>query len=266
MDWFAKSKVLEQFPNNVQEGDPDKSTFINIIINNNNNNNYMVNSGISKLSKPHKPLENTSTLLHPQNNPVNQFLLDFTHKYDKKIYCHRKHLKELSYPDVPPNSFNFDEFDMVGFLDSIKYYQEQTHIPKTQNLNIMTIDNQQYLGDVQFHPQTLDPMEIHQNAPDLCSLNNEKFKHVISDNSSDSKNSYDDNQEIKQFKTSKDMKENATLQLRKIKFFWRGTQTNLPYIFKKIIIEKNIETGENEMFEKFEYSKKRIKTSGNEKS
>jgi hypothetical protein len=264
MDWFAKSKALEQFPNNIQEND-DKSTFINIIINNNNNNNYMVNSGVSKLSKPHKPSGNQLSLVQAPNDSANQFLLDFTHKYDKKIYCHRKHLKELSYPDVPPNSFNFDEFDMVGFLDSIKHFQEQSHVPKTQNLNIMTIDNEQYLGDVQFLPQALNQMAILQNDPNLCSLNNEKVNDQ-SENGSESKNSFEKDHEVKQFKTSKDMKENATLQLRKIKFFWRGTQTNLPYIFKKIIFEKNIETGETEMFEKFEYSKKRIKTSGSDKS
>jgi hypothetical protein len=226
----------------------------------------MVNSGISKLSKPYKKPGNQLSLIHSQSNdPTNQFLLDFTHKYDKKIYCHRKNFKELPYPDVPPNSFNFDEFDMIGFLESVKHFQERSHFPKTQNLNIMTIDNQQYLNDMHYLPHTINQMALLQNEDNTCSLVPEKSKNVESENSSDSKKSFEKNQEVKQFKTSKDMKENATLQLRKIKFFWRGTQTNLPYIFKKIIIEKNIETGENEMFEKFEYSKKKIKTSANEK-
>ena len=251
---------------NQQDPEGDKGTFINIIINNNNNNNYMVNQGISKLSKPLKPQTNRLSLVPAeQTETANQFLLDFTHKYDKKIYCHRKHLKELTYPDVPPNSFNFDSFDVSGFLESIKQLQENSHIPQTQNLNIMTIDDGQFMGqDSQYLPHQLNSMMFQQQEENTCSIGPQEIKQNEFEKDINSKDAFEKEPEIKKFETCKDMKENATLQLRKIKFFWRGTQTNLPYIFKKIIIEKNIETGENEMFEKFEYSKKKIKTSGNE--
>ena len=246
--------------------DNEKSTYINIIINNNNNNNYMVNSGISKLSKPHKSSINRSPFVSADpSESQSQYLLDFTHRYDKKIYCHRKHLKELSYPDVPPNSFNFDSFDVFGFLESIKQIQENSQVPKTHNLNIMTIDNEPYIqANARGFGNQLNQMEFLKEE-NMCSIGPEKKKkNGSSSKGSNSKHSFEKEEEVKQFKTIKDMKENATLQLRKIKFFWRGTQTNLPYIFKKIIFEKNIETGDMEMFEKFEYSKKKIKTSGNE--
>lgn len=254
-EWYSKLSG-EQEGNRAEEGEPDKGTYINIIINNNNNNNYMVNSEMSKLGKSAKTSNNRLSLVSPQpKNQGNQFLLDFTHKYDKMIYCHRKILKELSYPDVPPNSFNFDSFDVFGFLESIKQFQEKTQIPTTQNLNIMTIDNQEQTHNENEIPRgTLPPFGIFQFRDNTCSIGPELRKKEVEAVPEEP------DSETKEFNTVQDMKENATLQLRKIKFFWRGTQTNLPYIFKKIIFEKNIETGETEKFEKFEYSKKRIKT------
>lgn len=226
----------------------------------------MVNSKISKLSKPHNASSNLVSLIEPeQDDSANQFLLDFTHKYDKKIYCHRKMLKELSYPDVPPNSFNFDSFDVIGFLDSIKQIQETSYAPEIKNIDIKTYEQEAYAQPLQYLPYQLGALGLGPNEENSCSIESRKKKKRGSRDSSNSKGHSTKEAEVKQFKTSKDMKENATLQLRKIKFFWRGTQTNLPYIFKKIIFEQNIETGEKEMFEKFEYSKKRIKTSGNDK-
>ena len=62
------------------------------------------------------------------------------------------------------------------------------------------------------------------------------------------------------FKTIPDIKNNASLQIRKIKFYWRGTQTNLPYIFKKLTYEKNDDENCFDLFEQHDYSKKKIKT------
>jgi hypothetical protein len=259
-DWYSKiSRDQEPGLGKLGDLDQDKSTYINIIINNNNNNNYMVNSEVSKLSKPIKTNNNRLSLVSSQGKDnANQYLLDFTHKYDKMVYCHRKVLKELTYPDVPPNSFDFDSFDVFGFLESIKRFQEKSQVPATQNLNIMTIDNQELQrNETQMFSHQLAQLGLLQEEDNTCSIGSKKEEEQHSDEE-------EKEGEIKEFNTVQDMKENATLQLRKIKFFWRGTQTNLPYIFKKIIFEKNIETGETEMFEKFEYSKKKIKTCGNE--
>lgn len=261
-DWYSKmSREKEPKMGMTGDLDQDKSTYINIIINNNNNNNYMVNSEMSKLSKPVKTNNNRLSLVSTQGkDPTNQYLLDFTHKYDKMIYCHRKVLKELTYPDVPPNSFNFDSFDVFGFLESIKQFQEKSQIPETQNLNIMTIDNHELQrNEAQMYSHQLAQLGLLQEEDNTCSIGSKKKEQQELE-----EEEKEGEGEVKEFNTVQDMKENATLQLRKIKFFWRGTQTNLPYIFKKIIFEKNIETGETEMFEKFEYSKKKIKTCTNE--
>lgn len=224
----------------------------------------MVNSSISKLSKPLASGNRLSLVQPEKDESANQFLLDFTHKYDKKIYCHRKLLKELSYPDVPPNSFNFDSFDVIGFLDSIKQIQESSLAPEVKNIDIKTFEEDR-APNMQLVPFHLDPVDLAAGERNSCSIASRKRKRGVSADSERSHRHLKGESETKQFRTAKDMRENATLQLRKIKFFWRGTQTNLPYIFKKIKVERNLETGENEMFEKFEYSKKRIKTGGKNK-
>lgn len=242
---------------------------------------------------PKSPFDLSPNLTSAQKD---KFLLDFTHKFNKKIYQHRKETKkDLSYPDVPPNSFNFDEFDVMGFLDSIKtlgnIYRAEANPPKARNLSIKMLDHNFNEDNHNFEQQkqqgahnnlgttslgmgmvgvghqqnylTASQARMVEYGSRPRNRNDLNHSAVLNAGQGGRRNAKPG---VLRFATVSDMKENAALQIRKIKFFWRGTQTNLPYIFKRQMKEVNVETMEAEYFEKFEYSKKRIKTNNHEES
>ena len=256
---------------NMKKSEEEKNMFINIIINNNNNNNFLM--------RPNNAVKGGFDLSpNVHSTKKDKFLLDFTHKYNKKIYEHRKETKrDLSYPDVPPNSFNFDEFDVMGFLDSIKtlgnIYRSEATEPRPRNLSIKMLDHSFDEDTHKFEAIAPVPKANHQHRQ--VQKRKEEARMVYYSSKPKPRKDQDLNQKdfrnrqreaSLRFSTCNDMKENAALQIRKIKFFWRGTQTNLPYIFKRQMKEINTETLESEFFEKFEYSKKKIKTNNHEDS
>ena len=260
---------------NIKKTEEEKNMFINIIINNNNNNNFLM--------RPNTTGKGGFDLsLNVHSTKKDKFLLDFTHKYNKKIYEHRKETKrDLSYPDVPPNSFNFDEFDVMGFLDSIKtlgnIYRAEATEPRPRNLSIKMLEQSFDEETHKFEPiETVQkPMQQQQHRQVLKREEEARMVSYSSKPRNKPRKELDLNhKELRnrhreaplRFSTCNDMKENAALQIRKIKFFWRGTQTNLPYIFKRQMKEINAETLESDFFEKFEYSKKKIKTNNHEDS
>lgn len=254
----------------MPEKEAEQRTYINIIINNNNNNNYLVNPEVAKCYEKSAAKQKLVEDNNYKDLPSSKILLDYSHKYEKKIYKHKEEDKDLSYPDVPPNSFDFDEFDIKGFLNSITKIGELNMIQgNTHNLNIRTFNDNfkaseecsisrespysQYDHPV-YHPKIKDHI-LKKQAMEVQKMKIYQQSQVNSQTMKTSKL-----KTVKNFKTREDMKKNASLQLRKIKFFWRGTQTNLPYIFKKLTFERNPETNIIEGFEKFEYSKKKIKS------
>lgn len=259
-------------PQPLKKSEEEGNTFINIIINNNNNNNFVMRTNQTKGGFDLSP--------NVTSAQKDKFLLDFTHKYNKKIYQHRKETKkDLTYPDVPPNSFNFDEFDVMGFLDSIKtlgnMYRGETSAPRARNLSIKMLDQNFNEDTHNFDPADRATNPNHKE-PEFITGGGARMVEYGSGPRArrmmDSQSGVPNANRVRgktgalRFATAEDMKENAALQIRKIKFFWRGTQTNLPYIFKRQMKEVNVETMEAEYFEKFEYSKKKIKTNNHDES
>ena len=260
---FVQTDNYNAVNNNMptNSNDQDKQISINIIINNNNNNNYLVNGVLPQSYKEDSPKKSqcpTDFIIKQDSGHV---LLDFTHKYDKTMYQHRKNKKYLGYPDVPPNSFS-DSFDVEQFLDTVRQIDEHTkyQVPMS-NASMNFSSSRKAKGPYQL----MLNQPVVKNKYNNCSINENQKKDESEENNIDFEYVNDqnidagENQDKKYFKTTRQMKDNAPLQLRKIKFFWRGTQTNLPYIFKKKSREKNQETEEMVSFETFDYSQKKIK-------
>lgn len=252
--------------NMLQENEKEHNTFINIIINNNNNNNILLNTNNRDLVT--FPSRNAYQKINEKESDTIPpgFLLDFTKKFDNQIYDHDSESKpKLSYPDVPPNSFNFDEFDVVGFLNSLKKInnpsihneeenQGEIYLPEFQNFNR---ENQNFLEEDIYTQNKLKQLK---NENEEFFINHQEIQNQHIFNKKENFSHLKKNS----FNTIPEIKTNAVLQIRKIKFYWRGTQTNLPYIFKKMIIEQNEDENIFEVFEQHDYSKKKIKTNEEE--